>query len=960
MTPPAPPHRSGTAARPTKPSANPPKGRKIVRGEQLKRNTACLNCRRRRIRCDAGKPHCASCLRSAQYLARTQPNERHTIQCHYENGSDCSDNDDPADQLLSTVHEAFEHDAHSQSPPIGIERRHSEPVVRSTAAGKPQYSGSYTKRAVELADARMSTSQTYFQYALSGPSPMVDAVSEQYPSLQFQTTIQTQPAQLQLPTELLEGMSWGYSEPQAITGAGLAGAFSQPQQHNATLMFSPPSLTSLSLAPKTTLPSMNTSVVDDDDNFDALPPLQRRASGVITVEGLIGDGSGEMDQLLMMAAAPGPAPGLEPGGGNGGGWPSSLPSHTLVNDLVNVFFTMVPSISRIIHRTSLLTRLSCPPTNPEFPHHALIHAICAIAAQHAASVRSQPHQTAPKDIGTSSKDASRDRLDGLVPGEEERFSGEQAMLASGAMEGLGNVGGRELFDVLQATVLMCHWTQSDSRWIDCWTSLSLATRLISCLGLLNDDDHHYHPAAGAGAEGAHHHSALHLPKTDAEREERRAVLWYVVLLDTAASACSGWPGTLPHDEISARLPAARVDSAGSSLSMENPQSHTSPDFYHNHPAPDSFVMLLKGQMLLYRAARFVRRCRSMTPEERAQAREADEFRQIEGDLATLSLTFPSALRDPIQYVQGDMKTPDVDLISAHIVPHVVAIHLHEPFANVKDPECTSATRLLSEARACLKIVYLMIGSSTHISHMVVPITSCDYIYSATRPLLMFYRTALEAADAQAASTLYSEITVLKNVFTWISLCRFMGMHYLTMINSILDTIEQETIGRPVVNGDFPNLRPSSSSSAFITSASGEGGLFSSMPQPQSKDLQQTVGSSTAFEMPAIPSTDAAMMQELKDALRLAAAESRGDEAGKGKTSGMGGHEAVQGMLSKIGGFAKTAPVSMSGPGASMMSDREIPAEVGNSIGMAEGDLNDPLRWLDWQSLGPLGEPPLDV
>jgi hypothetical protein len=40
---------------------------------QLKRNAACLQCRKRRIRCDAGKPHCGSCTRSHLFLARTQP-----------------------------------------------------------------------------------------------------------------------------------------------------------------------------------------------------------------------------------------------------------------------------------------------------------------------------------------------------------------------------------------------------------------------------------------------------------------------------------------------------------------------------------------------------------------------------------------------------------------------------------------------------------------------------------------------------------------------------------------------------------------------------------------------------------------------------------------------------------------------------------------------------------------------
>lgn len=54
---------------------------------QLRRNQACLPCRRRRIKCDAAKPHCSSCVRSHYFLKRTQPDEQRDargVQCFYE------------------------------------------------------------------------------------------------------------------------------------------------------------------------------------------------------------------------------------------------------------------------------------------------------------------------------------------------------------------------------------------------------------------------------------------------------------------------------------------------------------------------------------------------------------------------------------------------------------------------------------------------------------------------------------------------------------------------------------------------------------------------------------------------------------------------------------------------------------------------------------------------------------
>lgn len=68
--------------------AQPRKHRKLNRSaHQLKRNAACIPCRRRRIKCDAGRPHCASCTRSFHFLQRTNPDaERDSagIQCFYE------------------------------------------------------------------------------------------------------------------------------------------------------------------------------------------------------------------------------------------------------------------------------------------------------------------------------------------------------------------------------------------------------------------------------------------------------------------------------------------------------------------------------------------------------------------------------------------------------------------------------------------------------------------------------------------------------------------------------------------------------------------------------------------------------------------------------------------------------------------------------------------------------------
>jgi hypothetical protein len=48
---------------------------------------------------------------------------------------------------------------------------------------------------------------------------------------------------------------------------------------------------------------------------------------------------------------------------------------------------MVPFISRILHQPNFMARLQLPPRHPDFPHPALLHAICAVSARYSAAVK---------------------------------------------------------------------------------------------------------------------------------------------------------------------------------------------------------------------------------------------------------------------------------------------------------------------------------------------------------------------------------------------------------------------------------------------------------------------------------------------------------------------------------------------------------------------------------------------
>jgi hypothetical protein len=96
---------SSTSIQPQSQSQSARRNRKIQRTlPQLKRNAACVQCRTRRVKCNGAKPHCSSCERSFQFLARTQPDrtrDEKGVLCVYEDGEDDDESDaEPLDDTL--------------------------------------------------------------------------------------------------------------------------------------------------------------------------------------------------------------------------------------------------------------------------------------------------------------------------------------------------------------------------------------------------------------------------------------------------------------------------------------------------------------------------------------------------------------------------------------------------------------------------------------------------------------------------------------------------------------------------------------------------------------------------------------------------------------------------------------------------------------------------------------------
>lgn len=111
----------------------------------------------------------------------------------------------------------------------------------------------------------------------------------------------------------------------------------------------------------------------------------------------------------------------------------------------------------MIHRGNLFARVRLPPTNKNFPHAALLHSICAIAASHTAWVNSvRPElmeETATRAIATGKNMEDIEDF-GLA----QAFAARRAMDQSATCCAMGS--GQLMFELVQTAVSISNWFQT--------------------------------------------------------------------------------------------------------------------------------------------------------------------------------------------------------------------------------------------------------------------------------------------------------------------------------------------------------------------------------------------------------------------------------------------------------------------------------------------------------------------
>ncbi|GAA5845123.1 hypothetical protein JCM9279_005442 [Rhodotorula babjevae] len=448
-------------------------------------------------------------------------------------------------------------------------------------------------------------------------------------------------------------------------------------------------------------------------------------------------------------------------------YPSDLPSPGLFARLVDVYFAKPHLATGLINERRFrqsLTYLELP-SDPRSPSPCLLHAMVATAALLVPESFYAPHE--PRYWSPKSS-----------------LSSHHAKLAERALDPAFQRG-RQLLQVVQASVLCCFCAYTDARFGDTWLVSAMAARLAVTVGL-----NHVRrapvgaasPGGGGGGgdgpggepartENAHRRQrrlkdkSMLAPTSDREEvDERASVFFFCYAADKMTSAATGWAAAINEDDVTSLLPHP----PGSEDTYEDPLS--SPLYLHN-PAfftacpshlTGALQLYFKAYILLGRVVRFLQR--APEPVGSGYAREGDPdlretpaFRNLERTIAHFRLSIPREL-SYAYYASGAgiENTPFL----AFTILHVLTILLHEPFclASDVDEQDSSFQKCASAAKAIVASVYELNGSSFEVGLLA---SFLNYLWAvAGRTLVRALALASRRGDLTAAAQLANDVKAL--------------------------------------------------------------------------------------------------------------------------------------------------------------------------------------------------------
>jgi hypothetical protein len=416
------------------------------------------------------------------------------------------------------------------------------------------------------------------------------------------------------------------------------------------------------------------------------------------------------------------------------GWPADFPAPSMVDTLVRVFFDEVSYGRLLFHPPRFFQRIAQGPTSSAFPHSAVLHAIFALAfivkpeLDPFFSALSGPAAESGVNLGASfAVNEQEDILDsqikqrhskarsfadpayqaghkqGITMALQSRYDRERAKLGSAGYHSeraqyhltIGMWEGGDLMSLARAAFMLTMKRYGCGELFDAWLSASISTRLCVALAI-----NHSHPQGPTTTVTRLRQRApvdtVRLAMTGApgdwlEEEERRRLMFLILLTDRSACAATLWANSLEEADVTVELPLLsnsdflRGDRAPAPDAPR--QTLQSPNLFVKHHI-DGFNTMIKAAVLMGRIAAFLSRLPSFATEETMKANGG--FDRLDNTLTAFALSLPFRATDPDE--DGQI---DVFRFVTYAIMHTDTLMLHEPLLRLNEQSeamCEAACR----------------------------------------------------------------------------------------------------------------------------------------------------------------------------------------------------------------------------------------------------------------------------
>ncbi|KAG9006300.1 hypothetical protein FRB93_008789 [Tulasnella sp. JGI-2019a] len=454
------------------------------------------------------------------------------------------------------------------------------------------------------------------------------------------------------------------------------------------------------------------------------------------------------------------------------GWPLYVPSPELLHHLVETFFDSQPHAARLLHRSSFMEALAAPPSSPQFPIPALLHAICAMASFYTAVIDSPP---LPNLADIQSED--------MFPQFWYKISSEQSFgdihaLWANITALKANEQGDRTLQVVQSKVILSWYYYAMGSIVNVWITNGKAARAALPMGLNVASNF-----SGLARHGGNQTASILPPaKSVSEGEERRNMLWVIYLTERLQSAETSWAMLLDDDDISQYLPLPdNLWNEGTEYPLNLRQRLASPNalFYHPPDLTSPFSLLVKSVSILSKVKTFNIRFRNKyaDTEYMKDPRSCPEF----GELDEMIMKFIAAW--PEGYETTGTTNPTLYLAS--LMPSVATILLHDPHVDFNSSTCPSKKKMLDAVDVIMASIY-QLSSAPHDVILLDHYSSFCWVM-AGMTLVRVLKAKLESKSHIEAIKINAEIEIVKHILAQLGEKTTIGRRQLKILMKFFDS-----------------------------------------------------------------------------------------------------------------------------------------------------------------------------